>query len=264
MAPHRAISRGRGFGRGARWLRVEEAPTQLKMVVVAYSRPPIDRHNYFSHDGTHDPKVSHVFDRNVHLFLEGFVNEDAPVNEVVVVSITFGNELVKNDAQYIDGDARFLDWIKSTDISDKESIPLDDEEEQVDYGHDNTDAYLTEPDDIGDIGNIGSSLYMPGTFNQSCVVAPLLARLKAAQHQKKDIELNLAELTKKWDSQVVELQAKTKRLFVIRSQAALINSRILKEKAQKGVHEVRDSRMAKYIYTDTHFLSTFPVKTFCN
>ncbi|ONK72968.1 uncharacterized protein A4U43_C04F25550 [Asparagus officinalis] len=39
----------------------------------------------------------------------------------------------------------------------KEHIPLDDEEEQKDYGNGNTDAYLTEPDDVGDLGDIGSS-----------------------------------------------------------------------------------------------------------
>ncbi|ONK60909.1 uncharacterized protein A4U43_C08F23960 [Asparagus officinalis] len=37
----------------------------------------------------------------------------------------------------------------------------EDEEEKVDYGHDNTDDYLTELDDAGDIGDISSSLYMP-------------------------------------------------------------------------------------------------------
>ncbi|ONK56156.1 uncharacterized protein A4U43_C10F4720 [Asparagus officinalis] len=44
--------------------------------------------------------------------------------------------------------------------SSKEPIPLDAIEEQVDYGHDDTDAYLTEPDDTGDIGDIGGSSYM--------------------------------------------------------------------------------------------------------
>ncbi|ONK61003.1 uncharacterized protein A4U43_C08F24970 [Asparagus officinalis] len=57
------------------------------------------------------------------------------------------------------------------------------------------------------------------------------ARLEAGQHQNEDVELNLVELTKKWDSQVAKLQAKTKRLSSIRSQAAPIDSRILKEKA---------------------------------
>ncbi|ONK63960.1 uncharacterized protein A4U43_C07F20680 [Asparagus officinalis] len=35
--------------------------------------------------------------------------------------------------------------------SGKEPIPLDDEEEQVDNRHDDTDVYLTEPDDAGNI-----------------------------------------------------------------------------------------------------------------
>ncbi|ONK58317.1 uncharacterized protein A4U43_C09F10960 [Asparagus officinalis] len=44
--------------------------------------------------------------------------------------------------------------------SGKESIPLDDDEEQVDCEHDDTDAYLTEPDDEGLDGDINSSSYM--------------------------------------------------------------------------------------------------------
>ncbi|ONK80590.1 uncharacterized protein A4U43_C01F19530 [Asparagus officinalis] len=39
----------------------------------------------------------------------------------------------------------------------KEPIPLDYKEEQVDYGHDDTDAYLTEPKNAGDLGDVGSS-----------------------------------------------------------------------------------------------------------
>ncbi|ONK60966.1 uncharacterized protein A4U43_C08F24600 [Asparagus officinalis] len=41
--------------------------------------------------------------------------------------------------------------------SGKEPIPLDDEEEQVDYGHNDTDTYLTELEDAGDLGDIGIS-----------------------------------------------------------------------------------------------------------
>ncbi|ONK60133.1 uncharacterized protein A4U43_C08F14660 [Asparagus officinalis] len=36
----------------------------------------------------------------------------------------------------------------------KELIPLNDEEEQVDYGHDDTDAYLIKPDDEGNFVNV--------------------------------------------------------------------------------------------------------------
>ncbi|ONK60105.1 uncharacterized protein A4U43_C08F14380 [Asparagus officinalis] len=79
------------------------------------------------------------------------------------------------------------------------------------------------------------------------IITAAQARLEAAQHQKLELELNLAELTKKWDSQVMKFQAETKRLLIIRSQAAPIDPRILKEKAQNGAHEVRDSRMAKCI-----------------
>ncbi|ONK76191.1 uncharacterized protein A4U43_C03F24900 [Asparagus officinalis] len=79
------------------------------------------------------------------------------------------------------------------------------------------------------------------------IEAPMPACLEVAQHQKEELELNLAELTKKWDSQIAELLAETKRFSVIRSQAAPIDLRILKEKAQKGALEVGDSRMAECI-----------------
>ncbi|ONK76246.1 uncharacterized protein A4U43_C03F25560 [Asparagus officinalis] len=41
--------------------------------------------------------------------------------------------------------------------SGKEPIPLEDKEEQVDYGHDNTDSYLTDPEDACNLGDIGDS-----------------------------------------------------------------------------------------------------------
>ncbi|ONK80016.1 uncharacterized protein A4U43_C01F12880 [Asparagus officinalis] len=148
----------------------------------------------------------------------GFVNEDTPVNEVVVILNTFTNELVKIDAQYSDEDAKIPSWIRSTDIHwwtrlmkvgksqvntlllqdrlvssfesglsqqfveeyligdgekergynvflllyvlrkiGKDHIPLNSKEEQVDYGHDDTNAYLTKPKDASDLGDIGSS-----------------------------------------------------------------------------------------------------------
>ncbi|ONK78033.1 uncharacterized protein A4U43_C02F13490 [Asparagus officinalis] len=145
-----------------------------------------------------------LFGINIIGLRPGFVNEDAPVNEVVVVPNTFGNELVKNNAQYSEGDAKKVCHMRirkrqvntlhlkdrrhlieaginiqeptkpvpkgSSRIreespivpvqgprigsSGKESIPLDNKEEQVDYGHDDTDAYLTELDDVGDISDI--------------------------------------------------------------------------------------------------------------
>ncbi|ONK58322.1 uncharacterized protein A4U43_C09F11010 [Asparagus officinalis] len=127
MAPHRAISKGRGSTQGAHRPRAEEASVQLDMLAVAYSKAPKDHHNHFSHDGTHDPEVSHIFKGNVPLFLKGssqerietirtgFVNEDTPINEVSIVPNTFGNEIVQNDAQYPFMVARFPNWIKSTD-----------------------------------------------------------------------------------------------------------------------------------------------------
>ncbi|ONK73343.1 uncharacterized protein A4U43_C04F30020 [Asparagus officinalis] len=172
---------------------------------------PVDHHNQFSHDGTHDPEVAYTFDGNAPLFFKGssqemietirfvnnktlqeiitdanflvphedvsvklhflfkdsypyalpslascaititnsedsvkicslkhgrcfrqeglyevniiglcldFVNEDTPVKEVAIVPNTFGNELTKTEAQYIEGDTRFpggLDrWIPSS------------------------------------------------------------------------------------------------------------------------------------------------------
>ncbi|ONK72579.1 uncharacterized protein A4U43_C04F20880 [Asparagus officinalis] len=38
--------------------------------------------------------------------------------------------------------------------SSKEPIPLDNEEEQVDYGHDDTDTNLTKPEDADHIGDV--------------------------------------------------------------------------------------------------------------
>ncbi|ONK73163.1 uncharacterized protein A4U43_C04F27920 [Asparagus officinalis] len=39
----------------------------------------------------------------------------------------------------------------------KEPIPLDNKEEQVDYGQDDTDVYLTEPKDVGNFSDVGGS-----------------------------------------------------------------------------------------------------------
>ncbi|ONK76190.1 uncharacterized protein A4U43_C03F24890 [Asparagus officinalis] len=83
MAPCRAISMGRGFARGARRPRAVEVPAQLEMVVVVYLRAPVDRHNHFGHDMTHDPELSYVFDGNAPLFLEGSSQES---NETIRTS----------------------------------------------------------------------------------------------------------------------------------------------------------------------------------
>ncbi|ONK64346.1 uncharacterized protein A4U43_C07F24860 [Asparagus officinalis] len=39
----------------------------------------------------------------------------------------------------------------------KEPIPLDDEEEHMDYRHDDTNDYLIEPDDAGNFSDVGGS-----------------------------------------------------------------------------------------------------------
>ncbi|ONK72963.1 uncharacterized protein A4U43_C04F25440 [Asparagus officinalis] len=83
----------------------------------------------------------------------------------------------------------------------------------------------------------------------------MVARLKTAQHQKEELELNLAESTKKWDSQVAELQVETEQLSVIRSQAIPVDLRVLMEQAQKGAHEVRDARVAECVVQ----IHTFPL-----
>ncbi|ONK72580.1 uncharacterized protein A4U43_C04F20890 [Asparagus officinalis] len=75
----------------------------------------------------------------------------------------------------------------------------------------------------------------------------LLACLEVARHQKEELELNLAELTKKCDSKVAELQAEMERLSIIRSQAILVDPRVLREQVQKGAHEVGDARMAECV-----------------
>ncbi|ONK61237.1 uncharacterized protein A4U43_C08F27630 [Asparagus officinalis] len=75
MAPHRAISKGKGSARGARRSRTDEVPAQLEMAMVAYSRAPVNRCNYFGHDRTHDHEVTHVFNGSVLLFLDGKSHE---------------------------------------------------------------------------------------------------------------------------------------------------------------------------------------------
>ncbi|ONK78221.1 uncharacterized protein A4U43_C02F15880 [Asparagus officinalis] len=45
------------------------------MAMVAYLRAPVNRCNYFGHDGTHDPEVTHVFNRNIPLFLDDSSHE---------------------------------------------------------------------------------------------------------------------------------------------------------------------------------------------
>ncbi|ONK68543.1 uncharacterized protein A4U43_C05F13060 [Asparagus officinalis] len=81
----------------------------------------------------------------------GFVNEDAPINEIVIVPNTFGNELAKTDEQYPNKDSRF---------SGKEPILLNqenpDNKEKVDYEPE-TDAYLSKPVNAG----FNSDVYMP-------------------------------------------------------------------------------------------------------
>ncbi|ONK73026.1 uncharacterized protein A4U43_C04F26330 [Asparagus officinalis] len=46
-------------------------------------------------------------------------------------------------------------------------------------------------------------------------IAVAQVHLETAQHQKEEFELDLAESTKRWDSQVAELQAEIERLSVI-------------------------------------------------
>ncbi|ONK55349.1 uncharacterized protein A4U43_UnF4460 [Asparagus officinalis] len=75
MAPRRSISRGRGSARGAHWPRTDEMSAYLEMAMVAYSRAHVNCHNHFGHDGAHDPKVMHVFDGSVLLFLDGSSHE---------------------------------------------------------------------------------------------------------------------------------------------------------------------------------------------
>ncbi|ONK58446.1 uncharacterized protein A4U43_C09F12860 [Asparagus officinalis] len=57
------------------------------------------------HDGGFHQEV--LYRVNIIGVHSGFINEDAPVNEVGVVQNTFGSELAKTDAQYPNGDTRF-------------------------------------------------------------------------------------------------------------------------------------------------------------
>ncbi|ONK79975.1 uncharacterized protein A4U43_C01F12430 [Asparagus officinalis] len=91
-----------------------------------------------------------LFGTNIIGLRPGFVNKDAPVNIVVVAPNTFGNELAKIDAQYLMGRP-------GSQAGLERQIPSDDKEKQVDYRHDDTDAYLTKPNDVGDLGDISYS-----------------------------------------------------------------------------------------------------------
>ncbi|ONK73391.1 uncharacterized protein A4U43_C04F31000 [Asparagus officinalis] len=209
--------------------------------------------------------------------------------------------------------------------SGKEPILLDDEEIQVDYGHDDTDAYLTEPEDVGNFGDVSSSddesdfgiageeippsLPPSGHFEPTTafegafsiltsiskvemievpVPSPaLLVRRRLIIHGASDDDDDvLISAVPTWVEQegptspepscdeglimtiaipseaeisstgvkfvptdvltttamvVAELQDEMERLSDIRSRAIPINPRVLREKAQKGGHEVRDA-----------------------
>ncbi|ONK68468.1 uncharacterized protein A4U43_C05F11950 [Asparagus officinalis] len=123
MAPH-PISTGRSSARGAHRPRLNnDAPAQLEIVMVAYSRALVDHRNHYGYDGTHNLEVAYAFDKNVPLFLdrssperiESFINDDTHVNEVADVPNTSRNELAKTEAQYPDRETRFSGWIQSTD-----------------------------------------------------------------------------------------------------------------------------------------------------
>ncbi|ONK73164.1 uncharacterized protein A4U43_C04F27930 [Asparagus officinalis] len=58
---------------------------------------------------------------------------------------------------------------------------------------------------------------VPTTTIMVVTIAATRACLEATQHQKEELELNLAELTKRWDSQVSEPQTKMEHLSIIRS-----------------------------------------------
>ncbi|ONK80189.1 uncharacterized protein A4U43_C01F14890 [Asparagus officinalis] len=169
------------------------------------------------------------------------------------------------------------------DPSGKEPVPLDNDEEQVHYEYDDTDTYLTELDDADDesdfetmseavpvmfptSGHFEPVVDFEGVFgvlefapaidttatptpahvlHANATIAIAQIHLEVAQRKKEELELNLAELTKKWDSQVTELQTETKKLSIIRYQAAPIDPRILREQAQKGAHEEKDATINK-------------------
>ncbi|ONK78339.1 uncharacterized protein A4U43_C02F17510 [Asparagus officinalis] len=44
-------------------------------LLIFYSKSPIDHYNHYFHDGTRHPKVTHAFDGNIPLFLEGSSQE---------------------------------------------------------------------------------------------------------------------------------------------------------------------------------------------
>ncbi|ONK64193.1 uncharacterized protein A4U43_C07F23070 [Asparagus officinalis] len=309
------------------------------------------RHNHFSYDRTHDPEVTYVFDGNILLFLNGSSHER--IEHLAVPCLMRFNLTNKVDSVKIGtlkyGGGFCQEGLYETSIiglhpvciglpDGKETIPLDDKEEQVDYGHDDNDAYLIEPEDAENSSDVGGSdndsdftamseamlapfpmssgfelntsfegasgvLASAHGFEMTEALAPMLAslvqqrlviygdfdddddisislvpvrvereepsgpkpscdegpsidaatlskpeaHLDAAQHQNKGLELDLAKLTKKWDSQVTELQAEIERLSITRSQVILVDPRVLRKQDQKGAHEVRDARMGECV-----------------
>ncbi|ONK78294.1 uncharacterized protein A4U43_C02F16770 [Asparagus officinalis] len=264
----------------------------------SYLRAPVDYRNHYGHNRTHDPKV---------------VRKDS-------VKVGF----LKHDGGFSQ------EGLYGVNIIGKEPIPLDDEK-QVDYELDDTNAYLTEHDDKGFDSDIGDSSFMPSMMNiilrswvwqslcnfllavdegwwqqvgvcqgdagrgkaraatigeeldggyvgtaeglvgrvttggglpggegvgrlrsdrssrgrdsparfqrsgglAKAAIAAAQALLEAAQCQKEELELESAELVKERDFKAAELKAETIRLVVIRIQAAPVDPRVLREKAQK-------------------------------
>ncbi|ONK60129.1 uncharacterized protein A4U43_C08F14620 [Asparagus officinalis] len=103
------------------------------------------------HDGTHDPEVTHVFDGSIPLFLND--NSQERIEAIRIGSKNRDHGLREFLAEGMPDE----DW----EVPGNGLISLDDDEEKMDYEHDDTDAYLIEIEDASDAGNIGGSLYMP-------------------------------------------------------------------------------------------------------
>ncbi|ONK77855.1 uncharacterized protein A4U43_C02F11440 [Asparagus officinalis] len=216
-------------------------------------------------DGFHQEGLYRVNVINLHL---AFIHEDAPVNKVVIVLNIFGNELAKNDAQYPDRDTRF---------PGKELILLDqvnpNKEEKVDYDS----TYFTELDNAANdelgletmdgvtpthIPTSGkfepivdfncASRVLESNLATDMTISPAPALVSVAwcilvvTESEDDVLVSLilvgvrrpTELTKEWDPRVTELEVEMMRLPVVRAQAAPIDPKTLRERAQKNAHEL--------------------------
>ncbi|ONK72899.1 uncharacterized protein A4U43_C04F24680 [Asparagus officinalis] len=156
MAPHCAISRGICATKGPHQPRSEDAPSQLEMTIVCYSKDFIDHHNYYGHDGTRDSEMTHFAKEHLSEIVETHPSQQPSKKQCLVLSepepIPGGSSRIRRESPTI------LTLEPRAKPSGKDPILIDqgnpDDKENVDYGA-NTDTYFTKSDDVGFEGNIG-------------------------------------------------------------------------------------------------------------